>query len=67
MKDNIQAKKDIEAVYRYLKIYHPDKADINYAAALLDFMQTKINELAVNDPDELERLHEMFEKERRAD
>jgi hypothetical protein len=30
-------------------------------------MQTKINELAVNDPDELERLHEMFEKERRAD
>lgn len=62
MQDDEQAKKDIEAVYRYLKIYHPDKADRNYAAALLDFMQTKIHELAVNDPDELDRLHEMFQQ-----
>lgn len=63
MQDDEQAKMDIEAVYRYLKIYHPDKADRNYAAAFLDFIQTKIHELAINDPDELEMLYDMFQND----
>lgn len=57
-----QAQKDIEAVLNYLKIYHPDKADRNYAAAFLDYLQSKIHDLALNDPDELEKLYDTFDK-----
>ncbi len=53
-----QAKKDIEAVYNYLKLHRPDKASREYAAAMLDFMQTKLHELALNDPEELLKLYE---------
>lgn len=61
MKDE-QAIKDIDAVLNYLKIYHPEKADRNYAAAFLDYLQSKIHDLALNDPDELEKIYSLFEK-----
>ena len=56
--DEQQVQKDIESMVNYLKIHKPENATTEYAAAMLDFMQTKLHELALNDPEELLNLYE---------
>ena len=61
--DEQQVQKDIESMVNYLKIHKPENATIEYAAAMLDFMQTKLHELALNDPEELLNLYETYQKQ----
>lgn len=62
MNDEEQIQKDIEAMYSYLQKYQPEKASREYAAAVLDFLQTKLHDLALNDPEELLNLYESLQK-----
>ncbi len=61
--DEQQVQKDIESMVNYLKIHKPESATPEYAAAMLDFMQTKLHELALNDPEELLNLYETYQKQ----
>jgi|JI10StandDraft_1071094.scaffolds.fasta_scaffold1218436_2 hypothetical protein len=61
--DEQQVQKDIESMVNYLKIHKPENATTEYAAAMLDFMQTKLHELALNDPEELLNLYETYQKQ----
>ena len=61
--DEQQVQKDIESMVNYLKIHKPENATTEYAAAMLDFMQTKLHELALNDPEELLNLYESYQKQ----
>ncbi len=61
--DKQQVQKDIESMVNYLKIHKPENATTEYAAAMLDFMQTKLHELALNDPEELLNLYETYQKQ----
>jgi len=56
--DDNQIRKDIEAMVNYLKIHQPDNATPEYAAAMLDFLQTKMHDLALNDPEQLLNIYE---------
>lgn len=58
-----QAKKDIEAMVRYLKIYHPENANENFAAMMLDEMQQTIRGLEQNNPEALEELYQALLKD----
>ncbi|MCA9333234.1 hypothetical protein KC960_03425 [Candidatus Saccharibacteria bacterium] len=68
--DEQQVRKDIEMVVNYLKIHQPENATPEYAAAMLDFLQTNLHDLAQNDPEQLLNLYESFkadkEKEHRS-
>ena len=61
--DEQQVQKDIESMVSYLKIHQPENATPEYAAAMLDFMQTKLHELALHDPEELLNLYETYQKQ----
>ena len=61
--DEQQVQKDIESMVNYLKIHKPENATTEYAAAMLVFMQTKLHELALNDPEELLNLYETYQKQ----
>jgi hypothetical protein len=56
--DEQQVQKDIEMVVNYLKIHQPENATPEYAAAILDFLQSNLHNLALNDPEQLITLYE---------
>ncbi len=56
--DDKQVQKDIESMVNYLKIFQPDKATPEYAAAILDFVQTNLHDLAIHEPEEMLNLFE---------
>lgn len=51
---------DVEKVVNYLKIYHPENANKDYAFAMLDYLKSSIHQLGINDVDKLEELYEKF-------
>lgn len=55
---------DIDAVVRYLEIYHPKRANRKFAQALLESFQTGVHEhlrLLAQDPLQFETFVEEFE------
>lgn len=58
--DEKQVQKDIEAMVGYLKIHQPENATPEYAAAMLDYLQTKLHDLALHDPEQLLKLYENY-------
>ncbi len=62
--DEQQVQKDIEAIVNYLKIYQPENATPEYAAAMLDYLQTNLHDLALHDPEQIINLYESFKKDR---
>lgn len=61
-----QAKKDIQAMVRYLKIYHPENANEVFAAAMLDDMQRTIRDMGRNNLTELKELYQAILQEQKA-
>jgi len=57
---------DVEGVVRYMKIFHPEKADPEYCRALLEAVYTGalsgLREIAVKNPDDVEALYEKYEE-----
>ncbi len=56
--DEQQVQKDIEAMVKYLKVYQPENATTEYAAAMLDTIQSTFHDIALNDPEKLFNLYE---------
>lgn len=52
---------DVDAVVRYMKIYHPDKANSEYCRAMLEYLKAGLHEIARNNPDDIEAMYEQFE------
>lgn len=53
--------KDIESVVRYLKIFHPENANREYAVEMLVYLQATFHRLAITDPDALEEMYQSFQ------
>ena len=62
MSDYLITDEDIDAVVRYLKIYHPENASREYAQQLLEFIKSALHEIAINNPDEIEAMYQQFEE-----
>lgn len=62
MSDYVITDEDINAVVRYLKIYHPENATHQYAQQLLEFVKSALHEIAINNPDDIEAMYQQFEK-----
>ena len=60
--DDNQIRKDIEAMVNYLKIHQPENATPEYAAAMLDTIQSTLHNIALNDPEELLTIFEEIKK-----
>lgn len=54
--------KDIESMLKYLRIFHPEKANRDYAIELLEYLKASYHRLALTDPDALDKLYDAFEK-----
>ena len=56
---------DVDVVMRYMKIFHPEKANRDYCKALLEAFQsgviTGLRQIALNNPDDIEELYEKYE------
>ena len=62
MSDYEITEKDIDAVVRYLQIYHPDKANRDYAQAMLEYIKSGLHKIAHDNPDNIEAMYEAYEK-----
>ncbi len=56
---------DVDGVMRYMKIFHPEKANRDYCKALLEYLQSGLisglRQIALNKPDDIEELYEKYE------
>lgn len=62
MSDYKITEKDIEGMLQYLRVFHPENANREYAVEMLEYLRATFHRLAVTDPDALHELYEAFEK-----
>ena len=53
---------DIDAVVRYLEIYHPENANSEYAQRMLESTKSALHQIAINNPDDIEALYEQLKR-----
>ena len=61
MSDYKITEKDIDAVVRYLEIYHPNNANREYAQAMLEYIKSGLRKIAHDNPDNIEAMYENYE------
>jgi len=59
---DLYKEEDIDGVMRYMGIFHPEKADKVYCQALLEYWELTLKDLAVNNPEDLEKTIQAFEE-----
>lgn len=52
---------DIDSVVRYMKIFHPEKANREYAKAMLEYFKAEYHNLSLTDPKALDDLFARYE------
>lgn len=52
----------IDKVVQYMRIFHPERADREYARAMLEYIKSALHEIARNNPDDIEAMCEAYEK-----
>ena len=56
---------DVDGAVRYMKIFHPEKANPVYCRAMLEAFQAGVilglRQIALNNPDDIEELYEKYE------
>ena len=62
MSDYKITEENIDAVVRYMKIYHPERANREYARAMLEYIKTGLAKIARNNPDDIEAMYASYEK-----
>ncbi len=60
MSDYEITEKDIENTVKYLRIFHPENANKEFAVELLQYFKSAYHRLAVTDPDALEELYAAY-------
>lgn len=64
MSDYHISEEDIDAVVRYLEIYHPENATREYAWQMLELAKAGLRRIAVNSPDDIEELYKLTIKDK---
>lgn len=59
--------KDIDGVMRYMAIFHPEKANRVYCNALLEYWEMTLKHIALNNPEDIEKLVQAFEASKQKD
>lgn len=54
--------KDIESTVNYLRIFHPENANHEYAVEMLEYFKASYHRLALTNPDALDELYKAFAK-----
>lgn len=63
MEDHYEiTEQDIEGMLRYLKYFHPENANRDYAQEMLEYLRAGYQRLALTDPKALDDLYDAFEK-----
>lgn len=58
MSDYKISDEDVNGVVRYMKIFHPEKANSDYCRSLLEYTKSGLYQIARTDPDNIEDLYE---------
>ena len=58
---------DIDGMMRYLEVYHPDRANRDYALALLEYTKSALHEIAQDNPNNIEAMLEAYERSLKTD
>ena len=64
MSDYKITEQDIEGMLQYLRVFHPENANEDYAVEMLEYLKATFHRLALTDPDALDELYQAFEKSR---
>lgn len=64
---NTYTEDDIEAVMRYMTKFHPEKADRIYCQALLEYWEVTLKDIALNSPEDIEKIQQSFEDSKKED
>jgi len=54
--------KDIESTINYLRIFHPENANREFAIEFLKYWKAIYHRIGATDPDALDKLYEAFEQ-----
>ena len=56
---------DVDGVVRYMKIFHPEKANSEYCRGLLEAFQagliSNLRQIALDNPDDIEELSDKYD------
>ena len=58
MSDYVITDEDVDAVVRYLKIFHPENANRDFARYMLESTKSAIHIIALDNPDDIEALYD---------
>lgn len=58
MSDYVITEENIDAVVRYLEIFHPESANRDFARYMLESTKSAIHKIALDNPDDIEALYE---------
>lgn len=58
MSDYVITEDDVDAVVRYLEIFHPENATREFALFMLESTKSAIHKIAIDNPDDIEALYE---------
>jgi hypothetical protein len=53
---------DIDGMVHFLEVYRPKQADRDHAILFLEYLKSGFENIARNNPDDIETLYEQFEK-----
>ena len=62
MSDYEITEQDIETTVKYLKIYHPENANQEFAREMLLYLKDAYRRISLTDPDELDTIYHLFAK-----
>jgi hypothetical protein len=54
--------KDINGMLNYLRVFHPENANREFAKEMLEYMKASYRRLALTDPGALDELYESFKQ-----
>lgn len=58
MSDYVITDEDVDAVVRYLEIFHPENANREFARYMLESTKSAIHKIALDNPDDIEALYD---------
>ena len=62
MSDYEITEQDIESTVKYLRIFHPENANREFAVEMLEYLKAGYHRLAKTDPEALDQLYSEFTK-----
>ena len=57
---------DIKGMLRYLKAFHPENANREFAKEMLRYLKAASRRMALTDPDALDELYRAFQQDRKS-